>query len=56
MRRLLNEFLVLIGYYRSYYKEEIKMLRTCQGDYDFEFIGTGKIIKQYEKRNQKLPF
>jgi len=54
MRRLLNDLLVFIKYYQVSIVEETKTIKTGQGDYDFEEVGTGKIIRVYSKR--KLPF
>ena len=48
----------MIGFYSISYREENTIEKTGSGDYDFEFVGTGKIVKEYERTifKTKLPF
>tara|TARA_R110002050_G_C8890675_1_gene509435 strand:- start:1368 stop:1544 length:177 start_codon:yes stop_codon:yes gene_type:complete len=55
---LINNALVMIGFYSISYREENTIEKTGSGDYDYEFVGTGKIVKEYERTifKTKLPF
>jgi len=58
MKALINNILVLIGFQSVRYVEETTTERVGSGEHDYELVGTGKMLKIYERNifKKKLPF
>ena len=58
MKDLINNILVLIGFQSVRYVEENTIEKVGPGEHDYEFVGTGKMLKIYERNifKTKIPF